>query len=363
MCYICKQGNPTMNKNEIFALRLKNARIMKGYSMDELVSKMGNNVSKMAISKYENCQLAPNSTIIISLSKALQQPIDYFFRPFSVQIESIKFRKTRSRLPAKQEKAIKESVSDLIERYLNIEETCNASVNFSSPLVESIDSDSDIKKSALKIRKDWKLGTDGIVNVIDLLEEHGVKVMEIDAPSSFDGLSSMVNDKYPVVILNKTFSSERKRFTALHELGHLVLRFSESILEKEEESSCNLFANEMLIPETVFKNLLGTKRHDISYQELKAIQIQFGISSDALMYKAKSCGIISEQRYRAFCIQKNKSSDFKQMIEKSYYPNEESLRFPRLVYNALSNELITLSKAASLLRQPVEKVRGDLALV
>ena len=70
-----------MNQKEIFAQRLKNARIMKGYSMDELVSAMGNNISKMSISKYEKCQLSPNSSVIISLSKALEQPVDYFFKP------------------------------------------------------------------------------------------------------------------------------------------------------------------------------------------------------------------------------------------------------------------------------------------
>lgn len=352
-----------MTNNEIFALRLKNARIMKGYSMDELVEAMNNGVSKMSISKYENAKLSPSSSVVISLSKALNQPVDYFFRPFSVQIESIKFRKHKTKLSVKQEKAIKENVSDLVERYLNIEETCNASVKFSSPFNKKINFANDIKEDALKLRQDWNLGTDGIVNVIDLLEEHGIKVMEIDAPSSFDGLSSMVNGVYPVVILNKNFSSERKRFTALHELGHLIFNFSESVSEKEEESLCNLFASEMLVPEVVFKNLLGEKRHDISYQELKAIQIQFGISSDALMYKAKNSGIISEQRYKTFCIQKNKNPAFKQMIEKSFYTNEESLRFRRLVYNALSNELISVSKAANLLHQSVEKVRGDLALV
>ena len=80
----------------IFSARLKNARVMKGLSMDELCSAMGNIVSKMAISKYENGQLAPNSGVIIALSKALEQPIDYFFRPFTVQVDSVRFRKKSS---------------------------------------------------------------------------------------------------------------------------------------------------------------------------------------------------------------------------------------------------------------------------
>ena len=45
-----------MNQKEIFAQRLKNARVMKGYSMDELVSAMGNNLSKMSISMKEKSQ-------------------------------------------------------------------------------------------------------------------------------------------------------------------------------------------------------------------------------------------------------------------------------------------------------------------
>ena len=348
-----------MTSNEIFAQRLKNARVMKGYSMDELVAAMGNSLSKMAISKYEKCQLAPSSTVLISLSKALGQPVDYFFRPFTMQIESVKFRKHKSKLAVKQEESIKQNISDMFERYITIEEICNASVKFISPFKKPVSSAEQVKEAALKLRDHWNIGSDGIINVIDLLEEHGIKVMEIDAPESFDGLSSMVNDEYLVIVLNKAFSSERKRFTALHELGHLILNFDDSVSEKDEEALCNLFANEMLILESMFRRIIGDSRREITYPELRAVQIHFGISCDALMYKAKTCGIISEPRYKSYCIQKNKNSAFKERIEQSYYPQEESNRFNRLVHNALSNELITISKAASLLHTSVEKVQED----
>ena len=349
-----------MTQNEIFAQRLKNARVMKGYSMDELVAAMGNSLSKMAISKYEKCQLSPSSSVLISLSKALGQPVDYFFRPFTMQIESVKFRKHKSKLAVKQEESIKQNISDMFERYITIEEICNASVKFISPFKKPVSSAEQVKEAALKLRDLWNIGNDGIINVIDLLEEHGIKVIEIAAPESFDGLSSMVNDAYPVIVLNKAFSSERKRFTALHELGHLILNFDDSVSEKDEEALCNLFANEMLILESMFRRIVGDSRREITYPELKAVQIHFGISCDALMYKAKTCGIISEPRYKSYCIQKNRNSAFKERIEQSYYPQEESNRFNRLVYNALSNELITISKAACLLHKSVEQVRGEL---
>ncbi len=51
------------------------------------------------------------------------------------------------------------------------------------------------------------------------------------------------------------------------------------------------------------------------------------------------------------------------MIDKSYYAEENANRFNRLVYKALSNEFISISKAANLLNQSVEQVRGDLVLL
>lgn len=352
-----------MDQKGIFAQRLKNARIMKGYSMDELVSAMGNSISKMSISKYEKCQLSPNSSVIISLSKALDQPIDYFFRPFTLHIESIRFRKHKSKLAVKQENSIKENISDLVERYINIEEICNANVRFNSPFNKEISSPDEVKQTVAQLRELWNIGNDGIVNVINLLEEHGIKIMEIEAPSSFDGLSSMVNDVYPVIILNKSFPSERKRFTVLHELGHLMLPFPQDISEKEEELLCNLFASEMLISESVFIKKIGLKRQNISYRELRSIQLQYGISCDAIMYKAKTSGVISDHTYKLYCMRKNRDSSYKELVEQSLYRQEESTRFSFLVYNALSNELISISKAANLLHQSVEQVREDLALI
>ncbi|MBQ0072518.1 MAG: ImmA/IrrE family metallo-endopeptidase, partial [Spirochaetales bacterium] len=331
--------------------------------LDDLALAMESVVTKMTISKYENCQIWPSSSVLISLSKALDQPVDYFFRPFSFEIKAIKFRKTKSRLSTKQEKAIKESISDLVERYQNVEEICNDTVLFSCFVSNPVKDVADARNAALEVRNRWGIGEDGIVNVINLLEENGVKILEIDAPDSFDGLCSIVNEIYPVIVLNKAFPSERKRFTAMHELGHLLLSFSSSITAAEEEKLCNCFASEMLIPESSFKREFGNTRRTVSYQELRSMQIRYGISCDALMYKAKECGVISPRVYSSFCIRKNQHPEFKQMVERSFYPEEESLRFVRLVYKALSNEFISISKAASLLHQSVEQVRSESGLI
>lgn len=350
-----------MNPLEDFGKRLKNARIMRGFSMDELCLKIDNSLSKMAISKYENGKSMPNSSVLMSLAEALNVPVDYFFRPSVFSVESIHFRK-KSSLPQKKISSLKEVIADFAERYIEIESICAIETPFAQ-INNTIKQIEDVRNAAVKLRSSWNLGNDGIVNIIELLEEHGIKVLEIEAPLKFDGLSTIINLKHPIIVLNKYFSSERKRFTALHELGHIVLQFDGSIEDKEQESLCNAFANEMLIPQAAFIKLIGSSRHDISYVELQSVQKQFGISCDALMFKAKDSGIISEQRYQYYWIEKNRNREFKELVESSHYPAEKSMRFERLVYRALSDALISYSKASSLLNKTLEEVRKEAALV
>ena len=333
---------------------------MNGLSMDNLCEKMNHIVSKQSISKYEKGIMMPDSTILIALSKALNVSLDFFFRPYNVTVEDIEFRK-KSKLKSSSLKGIKEKVIDEIERYMEIENLLDMDnsfhINYKDITIKEKD---DAITVAGKLRNDWKLGEDAISNITFLLEENGIKVIHLDAETEFDGLSGFINKTVPVIIVNKNATAERQRFTALHELGHLLLNFAQ---ELERERLCNIFANEMLIPTSEFIRLIGVSRKDISLQELIPIQMQFGISIDALMYKAKEAGIITEQRYKGYCIKKNSSSEFNDQIKETRYPQEQSHRFLGLVYKAISQEIISISKASSLLNCSVNEVRSSLNFI
>ncbi|MFA6876593.1 MAG: XRE family transcriptional regulator, partial [Parabacteroides sp.] len=333
----------------VFAQRLKSARIMKGFSMDALCDVMGHMVSKQSLSKYENAKMLPDSTVLIALSKALEVSVDYLFRPYQIEMPSIEFRK-KSRLKVTEVDSIKEKVRDRIERYFEIENMLDINtefkVDFSNIVVQRAE---DVKALALRLRSEWNLGEDAIGNIISILEDNEVKVIELTASTEFDGLSGYVNHSFPIIVLNNNFTAERKRFTALHELGHLLLNFDPSLSQNEKESYCNLFANEMLIPGKQFIRQIGSSRKDISLLELIPLQKQFGISIDALMYKAKELNVISEQRYRTYCIKKNGNPVLKGMANECRYSNEYSDRFERLIYRAVASEVISYSKAAALL--------------
>lgn len=352
--------------NEIFSDRLKRARIMRNLSMDALCEKIGNAVSKQAISKYEKGESLPGSHILILLSQALGVKPDYFFREPQFAISNIEFRK-KAKMGTKEVEAIKEEIRDIIERYLEIEEVWDYVPSFSNPVKGMpVASDKDTYEVVKELKNAWNIGEDGILSVTDLLESKNIKVVEITADASFDGLSGYVNndENMPFVVVNKSFDVERLRFTALHELGHLVMSLPEEMEKKEKERLCHLFASEMLISRDTFIEVLGERRNDISLRELKVLQSVYGISVDALMFKAKALGVISESKHTSFCIRKNKSIAFKKAVEgTSYKGTEESSRFDRLVYRALASDMISCSKAAALLNEPMEDVKSKLELV
>lgn len=346
---------------DIFSRRLRQARLMRGVSLEKLAQSMTVAISKQAINKYEKGQMKPDSNVLIALANALDMKIDYFFRPFTVEVDKVEFRK-KSGFTDIMAKAVKERVREELERYLEIEQIVGCQIRFTLPC-KKVRTQQEAKEFASEIRQILDLGNDGISNVIEVLEDNGIKVIELEENEGLDGLSGFANEEIPLIVINGNFSTERKRFTALHELAHLLLDISAHITPKEIESLCNAFASEMLLPAVVLKSKLGNNRHDISLSELTDIQRQFGISIDDIMASLQGLGVISDNRYIVFQKKKNTIAGFRALVEKSRVELEKSGRFVRMVYRALADEIITTSKAAVLLNTTVDNIKNNLQLV
>jgi len=344
-----------------FGQRLKAARIMAGLSMDGLVEKMQNRLSKQAISKYENELMMPDSGNLILLADALDVGIDYFFTENEVELSEINFRKKAS-LGKKAVESLKERIKDSVERYLQLEKLMNIETRFDNPLEgQHIQDSSDIEAAADLLRIKWNIGTEtAVFQVVDFLEEHSIKVIELNEGDGFDGLSGMVGD-IPIIVLNSNAPSDRKRLTALHEFAHLTLTFDPSVDERMQEKLCHGFGSAFLLPSTVLKKELGEKRTDISLGELKNLKEQYGISMQAIMYRAKMHGIITDYTHESFSIAISKRGWRKN--EPVPYPVDEiSHRFEQLMYRALAEEVITISKAAYLSKLSIDEIERRFSL-
>lgn len=319
--------------------------------MDELSSRTNGEVSKPNISKYESGKMMPSSKAHIALARALGMDFDYFFRPVTVQITRPADYRKKASLNRTDEKAINEEVMDKVERYMEIEDTLGVSMEFDYDLSDIIVSNrDDVKRVVAHIRKDWNLGLGPLSNIIDMLEYHGLRVIEIEAPDAFDGMCVFVGEKKPVLVLNKHYTVERKRFSTLHELGHSVMRMNESLEQRDRESLCNYFAGEMLLSSEVLYRQFSRRIYKLYLNDIAHMQTQFGISIDAIMHKLKDEHILEDVLYTNFCKKKNMSAELKRWAQTSTYLGEEtSYRFSRMVYRALANNLISEEKANEIL--------------
>lgn len=343
-----------------FPERLKAARKMNGFSLQDLSDKLETRLSKQALNKYESGQSLPDVAMLSNMSKALNIPQDYFFRTNAVELSNIFFRKL-TKLSAKDQDMVVHRTKDFLERYLELEDILGIDSHFVNPVINwVVNSMNDIELIADRLRKDWNLGEDPLFNVIELLEDLKIKIFEIDVNESFSGMSTWVDNKVPIIVLNcnKSIALDRKRFTALHELGHLVLNIK-NYPEKDQEKYCHAFAAAMLIPKSRMMDELGGQRQNIFMNELFSLKQQYGISIQAIMHRAKALGMISESYYKNFVIRFSKAG-YRKGEPVPYSGFEESNRFKQLLLRAVAEEFISTSKGAVLNNQKLTAFRLEL---
>lgn len=353
-----------MDFKEVFSRRLSDARKIRLMSQKALSEATHNLVSSSAIDKYERGLSIPSSTILIALGEALNMKPDYFFTPYTVEVDCAKFEfRKKAKLGVKAIESIKLKVAMMLENYVAIEEvTKSATVCDLLYQVKLVRTEQDAVDAALYMRELLNLGNSSVCSPISLLEDHGVKILELDEVDDFDGTSSWVN-RLPVIVLNSNKQSERNRLTLFHELGHLMMSIPADVDDKKKETLCNVFANEMLITSSRFIEIFGRKNSAIYIEELVNVQREYGISPDALMMKAKLLGVITASRHKYFHIRMNQNAWLKQLVHKERYAKEHPVRYQRLVIQALDNAEISISKAAVYLNSSVSELMSMVTTV
>jgi Zn-dependent peptidase ImmA (M78 family)/DNA-binding XRE family transcriptional regulator len=346
-----------------FAERFKSARKMSGLTLQGLADKLGNRISKQALNKYESGDTKPDLTLIAPLCEALGLNPDFFHRERRVELAHYSFRKL-VKLPTSEQSMAVEKTKDELERYLELEDLLGMQSNFKREvpnLPKGITTREQAEQAAEAVRAAFNLGNDPIFNIVETLEDKGIKVVSFPADDSFSGMSTYVDEQTPVVVLNSNpgIKLDRRRFTAMHELAHLLLDFGE-LEEKDEERLCDAFAGAMLLPkEKVFEMFGGRHRTSIIWKEMVQVKELYGISLRAMLYRLKDNGIITD--YDLTTYMKELSRFYGRKNEPGEYKGDETpKRFRQLLYRALAEEIITTSKAAALAGKTVAAFRDEI---
>lgn len=333
-------------------MRLLAARTQAGLSQDALVRLLNGQISKTAIARYERGEMEPGLINAKLLAEALKQSMDYFYRPFTMSITSIDFRKNAS-LSIKSKKMITEKIAAFTERYLILENLLDFQTTFENPLKNNkVRNMEDIELLAEELHEAWELGFNPLGPIMCMLEDKGIKILELDTEEKFQGSLVTVQGNIPFIVIRKADTVERRRLTALHEVGHLLLDFDESFTETEVERLCNIFASAVLLPRRTFKREIGLVRSDFSKRELSIIKDRYGISAGAFVMRAYNMGVINKFRMIKLIniTRQTKLEDHLGSHQLKDHPD----RFDQLISIALSEGRISLTKAAELAQLDLE---------
>jgi Zn-dependent peptidase ImmA (M78 family) len=177
-----------------------------------------------------------------------------------------------------------------------------------------------------------------------------------DAEQDFDGLSCWANETIPVIVVRKNQTSDRLRFSIMHELGHLMLKPNKSI---NSEKAADRFAGAFLVPKQAVVAELGEQRSKLGFFELIELRKKYGMSVQAWIYRAHDLGIISDSLYRQL-FGYLASRGLREREIGDPLPVEEPRRFERITVQAVEEDLISESKGAELLDISLTQFRQKL---
>jgi Zn-dependent peptidase ImmA (M78 family) len=155
------------------------------------------------------------------------------------------------------------------------------------------------EEAAAMLRAAWRMPIGAVRHLVRWMESAGVIVVEEDfGTRRIDGMSQWAGD-HAVVLLNATLPTDRKRLTAAHELGHLVLHGEYGGCDVEDQA--NQFAAEFLMPAQV----IGPELTGLTLGKLSDLKLEWGASMQAVFERAYRLGRASAQDRQRFYRQMN----------------------------------------------------------
>lgn len=279
--------------------RLTQARRLAEMTKKDVANALG--VTPAAVGQYETGVSRPRPDLIPRLAEALGVPATFFLvgRPASRLDSSMAhFRSLRSTPKSQRERALAfaEQVWELtyaLERRIQLP-LVNLPGFAGGEVHPGAELPTDPAAAARELRRRWGMGGGPVTHLVRRMESHGIVVVMPPAsdPSAatVDAFSTRAARPLVVLTANRADDVYRHRFTAAHELGHLVLH-SDATGDSRQEKEADAFAAEFLTPQdSVLPHL--PKRMDLA--RLAELRQVWGVSIHSLVYRCRELGLISD---------------------------------------------------------------------
>lgn len=279
-------------------MRLRIARQAAQLKKKDLAERVG--VSAAAISQYEKGPTKPSVRVGAALALALGVPVAFFTADRALgeaPATTAHFRSLRATTQQERDRAFAHALltwelTRTMERRVRLPELAlpdHLSVKIDEPIRA-------VEHAAREARMAFGLGTGPIPHVIRTLESRGVVCTRLPAGTRRVFAFSCDFPGRPIVVLSTERTHKAAgRFDAAHELGHLLMHHDEEPGSHAVERQAHTFASELLAPTAEIADQLPRTLNWNLLLELKQV---WGISMQALLFRARTLGVMPEHTYR-----------------------------------------------------------------
>jgi Zn-dependent peptidase ImmA (M78 family)/transcriptional regulator with XRE-family HTH domain len=289
--------------------RLRLARQLAGLRKTDLAALAGK--SATAVAAWESGAKRPTAATVAQLALSLSvEPGFFAVRPDDVAALSTAphFRSLRSTSQLARDQAfaygqLAVDIASSLERHVEFPEPRVPTVAV-APEGSVTDGAPDRaggepERAARLVRRQWALPDGPAGHLVRLLEHHGVLVVFSPPHSASVDAYSFDSRVRPVVILNPIKRDYyRQRFDVAHELGHLVMHGDAEPGGRIVEAQAHRFAAELLMPAEQIRDQLPATMGGNAWRTLARLKEQWGVSMQALLYRARWLGRLGEVSYR-----------------------------------------------------------------
>lgn len=231
-----------------------------------------------------------------------------------------------------------------------------------------------IKEIANKFRKSFGIEEDLKADIYSVLERNNIHVYSFHYDDlNIDALSVYDKDKGAFILLNDhpEIPEERKIFSVIHELGHLIFHRDEynkgtmGVIYKDykkdiNEKVVNTFASYFLIPRNILKDgaykFYFRGNRFFSVNDLIKLKKDFGVSAQAMLVALKDENYINGRIY-GYLMKQLKLRGFEKSEPSPIEPLEKNQKLNFILKDLFLKEEITVNKVAEVLNLDTRSAR------
>jgi Zn-dependent peptidase ImmA (M78 family)/transcriptional regulator with XRE-family HTH domain len=344
--------------------RLTQARRLAELTKRAVAEAVG--VSPAAVGQWESGATAPRPDHVGRLAELLDMPPAYLAagrRYVRLDVADAHFRSLRSTPATLRAKAIvfTQQVDELAHALESRVQLPPVDLpGFAGGEVQSGPYCGDPAAAATELRRQWGLGDGPIPHLVRTIERHGLIVTLVpfagSATKTIDAFSTSHLPR-PIIVLTPDRADDvyRHRFTAAHELGHLLLHSDTVPGDAVQEREADAFAAELLTPRNSIVPQLPAR---VDLHELQRLGQSWGVAVDSLVYRCHEVGRISEPAYRRAFQRINQLRGLGLFLDESVegYPGEIPVLL-RKAFEVAEQHGLTMPKLADELKLTLPRLR------